>query len=149
MTVDESWSIIHGWLGEHHPAMLPRLRGPADPAALAALEAHTGCRLPEDFKRSYLIHDGSDDVSGPLVGLTLMSLSRISSNWDMWASIVDDDNADLDAECRSHPPGAVKLRYANRGWLPIAGDGQNSSRSTSIPAPREPPGRSLTPVVTT
>jgi cell wall assembly regulator SMI1 len=54
-----------------------------------------------------------------------MSVSRISSNWDMWASIVDDDNADLDAECRSHPPGAVKLRYTNRGWLPFAGDSQN------------------------
>ena len=43
----------------------------------------------------------------------------------MWASIAGEEYADLDEECRSHPVGAVKLRYANRGWVPFAGDGQN------------------------
>jgi cell wall assembly regulator SMI1 len=120
-----SWNMIHDWLGRHHPDLMSRLHGPADAGALASLEAQTGFQLPEDFQQSYLIHDGSDEVSGPLVGLPLMSLSVIGRNWEMWASVAADDNADLDAECRSHPAGAVKLRYANRGWLPFAGDEQN------------------------
>jgi cell wall assembly regulator SMI1 len=90
-----------------------------------ALEERIGVALPPDFKASYLIHDGSEDVSGLLVGLPLMPISVIGSNWEMWASIADDEYEDLDEECRSHPPGAVKLVYANRGWIPFAGDGQN------------------------
>jgi cell wall assembly regulator SMI1 len=141
MTVDESWDIIHRWLTQHHPAMLSLLHGPAQPAALAALEAQTGHRLPDDFKRSYLIHDGSDSACGPLAGLPLMPLSTIASNWEMWASIADDDDADLNEPCRSHPAGAVRLRYANRGWLPFAGDGQNFVALDFDPGPAGTPAQ--------
>jgi cell wall assembly regulator SMI1 len=139
--VNESWDIIHAWLAQHHPSMLSLLRGPADRAALAGLEARTGRPLPEDFKRSYLIHDGSDDDSGPLAGLTLMSLSAIGSNWEMWASIAGEDYTDVDAECRSHPADAVKLQYANSGWLPFAGDGQNFVAIDFDPGPAGIPGQ--------
>ena len=125
MTVDESWEVIHGWLGRHCPALLSLLHGPAGLAALAALEVRIGCAVPADFKRSDLIHDGSDGDCGPLAGLPLMSLGAIGGNWDMWASIAGDDYSELDEECRSYPTGAVKLCYANRKWLPFAGDGQN------------------------
>ncbi len=125
MTVAKSWDIIHDWLGRHHPGMLSELRGPADEAALKALEKRIGLILPDDFKTSCRIHNGSNEMSGPLIGLPLMPLSVIGDNWEMWASIADEDNQDIDEECRSHPPLAVKRVYANRKWIPFAGDGQN------------------------
>jgi cell wall assembly regulator SMI1 len=125
MNVEESWHVIRDWLARHHPTLLPMLHAPADDAAFTSLEDRIGFALPDDFKQSYRIYDGSDETCGPLVGLPLMSLAVIARSWDVWADVADEGNVDLDAECRSHPPGAVKLVYASRGWIPFAGDGQN------------------------
>jgi cell wall assembly regulator SMI1 len=143
MTVDDSWAIIHDWLQRHHPSMRSLLRGPAHPAALAELEEQIGQTLPDDFKRSYLIHDGSERISGILVGLPLMSLAEIHSNWEMWTEVASELEADddLSQACRSHPPGAVKLLYANRAWIPFAGDSQNFVAIDFDPGPAGKPGQ--------
>jgi uncharacterized protein (TIGR02996 family) len=118
--VEVAWAVIHDWLARHHPTMLALLNGPADEAAFPGLERRIGQRLPEDFKASYLIHDGSAPLAGPLIGLPLLSLVEVGRVWAFWA---DDEVllGDLKESCSSEPPGAVKPLYANRGWVPFAG----------------------------
>lgn len=127
MCVEDSWEVIHDWLAFHHPTMLGLLRGPADFAAFAPLEAKIGHTLPDAFKESYLIHDGSDPLAGILIGCPLMPLAKVAYNWEMWADIANDADLvqELSEDRASHPPGAVKPLYANRHWIPFAGDGQH------------------------
>jgi internalin A len=134
MSVAEAWGVIHGWIDQHCPAMRRHLNGPADPAALDALEQELGIPLPDDFRASYLIHDGSARVPGPprigctdefriLVGLPLLPLSEVVRCWRNWAGYAADEDllADLNGDYTSSPTGAVRETYARRGWLPFAG----------------------------
>jgi cell wall assembly regulator SMI1 len=107
--------------------MLGLLHGPSDPAEFSRLETLIGRDLPDDFKSSYLIHDGSELESGIILGLPLMPLAEVGGLWQEWANIADDEEmfADLSEKCQSHPAGAVKRLYANRGWVPFAGDSAN------------------------
>jgi cell wall assembly regulator SMI1 len=143
VSVAEVWAVIHGWLGRHHPGMLGLLRGPADPTEFGRLEAKIGYSLPDDFKASYLIHDGSEPVSGILIGLPLMPLQEVGRQWQNWADIADDEGTvvDLSEDCRSYPAGAVKPLYANRGWVPFAGDGMNFVALDFDPGPAGRPGQ--------
>jgi cell wall assembly regulator SMI1 len=143
MSVQESWAVIHDWLRAHHPKMLRLLRKPAKPAALAKLEKHLGQALPESFKASYLIHDGSDKLAGILVGLPLMPLAEVGRTWESWAEIADDEETveDLSEDCSSSPKGAVKELYANRGWVPFAGDSMNHVALDFDPGPKGKPGQ--------
>jgi uncharacterized protein (TIGR02996 family) len=141
--VPVAWAVIHDWLARHHPTMLSLLNGPADKAAFGRLEAQIGRVLPEDFKASYRIHDGSHRVSGVLAGLPLLSLAEVGRVWQGWADIADDGYTveDLSEDFRSHPPGAVKPLYANRGWVPFAGDSQNRVTPDCDPGPRGKAGQ--------
>lgn len=94
--VEVAWAVIHDWIGRHHPKMLSLLNGSADEAAFEQLERQLGQTLPEDFKVSYRIHDGSDDCSGVLIGLPLMSLEKIGREWEFWAGLADDYARDED-----------------------------------------------------
>lgn len=137
MSVERSWETIHTWLNQHHPTLRKQLRGPADPADFAKLEQRIKQTLPADFKASYLIHNGSKADAGPLIGLPLLSLAEIGRVWKGWADIGDDDDLieDLNEECESYPEGAIKLLYANRNWLPFAGDSQNHVAIDFDPGP--------------
>jgi uncharacterized protein (TIGR02996 family) len=141
--VEVAWAVLHDWLARHHPSMLSLLHGPADKAAFRRLERQIGQTLPEDFKASYRIHDGSEPVSGVLIGLPLISLAEAGRVWQGWAEIADDEDTveDLSEDCRSHPPGAVKPLYADRGWLPFAGDAQNHVALDFDPGPRGKAGQ--------
>ena len=138
MHVQEAWAVIHNWLGRRYPTMLRLLNGPASPAAFSQLERQLQQRLPEDFKASYTVHDGSNANSGILIGLPLLSLLEIGRVWEMWAEIAEGEEtvADLSEECQSRPAGAVKLLYANRGWVPFAGDSQNHVAIDFDPGPK-------------
>jgi cell wall assembly regulator SMI1 len=136
--IEDSWAVIHDWLGLHHPSMLTLLHGPAKAADIKRLEKQIGQALPDNFQASYRIHDGSDRNSGVFVGLSLMSLSEVGRTWEGWAEIADDEEIveDLSEDCQSQPPGAVKPLYANRGWVPFAGDSQNYVAIDLDPGPK-------------
>jgi uncharacterized protein (TIGR02996 family) len=106
--VEVAWAVIHDWLARHHPSMLALLHGPADEAAFGRLEGQVGQPLPEDFKASYRVHDGSDPVSGVLIGLPLMSLAEVGQVWQDWADIAANaGTVTASAWTTSRPP---------RGW---------------------------------
>ena len=123
--------------------MLGLLRGPAKPAEFRTLEKTLGVTLPDDFKESYLIHNGSDPVSGVLVGLPLMSLAEIGRAWETWADIAADEDLvqELSEDLSSHPKGAVQPLYAHRGWVPFAGDSQNFVALDFAPGPKGAAGQ--------
>lgn len=127
MSVEDSWEVIHDWLAFHHPTMLGLLRGPAKFDAFPKLETKIGHALPDAFKESYLIHNGSADRAGVLIGCPLMSLAEVARNWALWAGIAKDADlvAGLSRDRRARPAGAVKPLYANRNWVPFAGDVQH------------------------
>lgn len=127
MSTQDSWKIIHDWLSKKQPSMISLLNPPATLDDFRQLEEIIGYPLPDNFKELYLIHNGSDPDSGILVGLPLMSLEEMLNTWKIWVDIVDDGGTveDISNECHSHPHGHVKPLYANRGWLPFAGDTQN------------------------
>jgi cell wall assembly regulator SMI1 len=119
-----AWAVFRDWLNRHYPTMLALLHDPADEAAIDRLEQRIGRALPEDFKASYRVHDGSDDDAGVLIGLPVMSLEEVGQNWENWADVADCFAHDeLNHNYRSIPPGAVKRLYASRGWVPFVGDG--------------------------
>src|SRR4051812_28850574 len=73
--VEAAWAVIHDWLARDPPAMLKLLHPPAKKSAFARLEARIGQRLPDSFKTLYGMHDGSEEVSGVLIGLSLFPLA--------------------------------------------------------------------------
>jgi cell wall assembly regulator SMI1 len=130
-----AWAVIHDWLHRHHPTMLKLLHGPADEAAFGQLEQRVGRTFPEDFKASYRIHNGSDDMAGILIGLPLMSLEEVGENWQGWADIGADFDDDLNDSVYSDPAGAVKLLYACEGWVPFVGGSQHYVALDFTPGP--------------
>jgi cell wall assembly regulator SMI1 len=58
-SVVASWARIESWLDAHAPGTRATLNPPADPAALAAVEAAIGRRLPPDVASSLRCHDGA------------------------------------------------------------------------------------------
>lgn len=65
---------------------------------------------------------------GPVFGHGLLSLLADACPttgrsalkvWKGWAGIADGDNTAADRFCKSTPDGAVRLRYASRGWVPL------------------------------
>jgi uncharacterized protein (TIGR02996 family) len=132
-----AWAVIHHWLARHHPTMLSLLHGPADEAHFGRLERWIGQAMPEDFKASYRIHDGSEEFSGVVIGLQLMPLAEIGFVWQTQAEMVENGYTfvDIMEGCFSHPAGAVKPLYANRGWVPFAGDIQNHVAIDFDPGP--------------
>jgi cell wall assembly regulator SMI1 len=61
--VEQSWSRIEAWLGEHAPVTFGTLNGSADPAAIAEAERVLGFALPADLVASLARHDGADEDS--------------------------------------------------------------------------------------
>src|SRR5262245_7507744 len=144
MDVAKAWDVIHDWLDRNDPEMRQYLNGPADPAAFAALEREAGVRLPDDFKASYRIHDGSANSRRPyrvcrvIAGLPLLALKDVRREWKTWAKYASDEDLleDLNPDYRASPEGAVKAVYADRGWVPLAGEESHYLALDFAPGPR-------------
>jgi cell wall assembly regulator SMI1 len=125
LTVPEAWDVIHGWLDENAPSLRPKLNKPATKSAIAALEKVVGLQLPDDFKASYLIHDGADSYSGPIIGVPFMSLKQIEKEWKLLKPKKGDIHQKLAKEV-SYVKGMIKEDAYNPKWIPFAGpDEQN------------------------
>jgi cell wall assembly regulator SMI1 len=57
-SVREIWDLLEGWLRENTPWINDSLHPPATESELQAFESLIGTRLPEDFRESFLIHNG-------------------------------------------------------------------------------------------
>lgn len=134
-SVEGSWERIEAWCSSHLPELLDDLRGGAGEGEIRAAEEALGLTLPEDVRRSYLVHDGQGGgdhenglVTGVVFGLELQPLSRVLEWWkghrDVEREYGDDEL--MNRFSRSYPEGAIRLRYLDPGWVPLTHDGSGN-----------------------
>jgi cell wall assembly regulator SMI1 len=140
-TVADAWAVIHKWLDQHAPLVGEKLNPPADERALTRLAAAVGRELPEDFLVSYRIHDGADPVSGPILGVPLLSAAEIIKKWK---GLKPQRGQDCPAPEQpvSARPGAIREVGWCPGWVPFAGpDEENYLALDFDPGPAGTPGQ--------
>lgn len=94
MTIAQSWAAIEAFFRKHAPgAFTPR--PPASAAQIARAESTIGYALPDDYKRSLLIHDGIEDNS-ELEWFYASWLAPLESCTEAWADFSDYYGEDLD-----------------------------------------------------
>jgi cell wall assembly regulator SMI1 len=123
--VAAAWSVIHDWLKRECSALLQNLNPPASDAGLMALQKAVGVALPEDFKASYRIHDGSRGWPAPMIGEPMLSLEDIDRVWTEFKSFVKDWEAMLPIQV-SFKEGAIKEDAINPKWIPFIGPDEDN-----------------------
>ena len=124
MSVDR----FYAWVETHLPLIAASLGDPAPERLMAETEHALGVTFPPAFRALYARHDGQREphTSGPFYGLSFLALDRVRREWTGWARMADDGTAAAlerpPSSMRSHVPGLVRPRYANRGWIPFADD---------------------------
>jgi len=140
-SVAGAWDAIHKWLDRHAPTVRAKLNLPADEAALARLAAAVGRELPDDFLASYRIHDGSDRVSGPIVGVRLLSAAEIVKEWKGLKPKRGQDSPAPDQPVSARP-GAIREVGWSPGWVPFAGPDEDNYLALDLdPGPTGTPGQ--------
>lgn len=116
------WSHIERRLAELGCLDAMALRSGADPQEIADLESHLGVTLPDGVARFLSLHDGQDG-DGLIYGQSLLSVSGIRQQWDVWRSIDEEEmNADCAEFMASDPVATIKPMYCNRAWIPLTHD---------------------------
>jgi cell wall assembly regulator SMI1 len=123
---DMLWRAYLGWLAEHAPQVAAKLNPPADPAAIAELEALIGHRLPEAVIAGWRLHDGQrcEDDHGVALGFWWLPVAAVAREWTGWREVGGgwDEQLfedDLDRAQRSFPKGTIQCRYTTPGWIPL------------------------------
>lgn len=131
---------LERWLATHRPRILANLQPPASDAELAGLAESLGVSLPPSFLDLYRWHNGQRDAAqpGPFYGLSFLSVAEVRAEWQNWNEILaGDDSTDVHGFCASVVPGVVKELYANRRWIPFAGDGGGNHLGVDLdPGPK-------------
>ncbi|WP_235994568.1 SMI1/KNR4 family protein [Nonomuraea montanisoli] len=117
--VDRQWRRIERWLRTHAPRSHRTLAGPADPAAVAAVEARMGRRLPGDLRASLLRHDGAvttkDTWGFGFLGNTSLSVQETLETWRGLCDVDDEDYGGEESDPRS--------QWWDGRMLPVGADG--------------------------
>lgn len=82
--VARTWLGLETWAQSNLPGMLAELNGPAEPKAIARLEATLGFALPVDFRQSLGVHDG-ENGDGALLdsGGQLLNIRAIEDDFEL------------------------------------------------------------------
>jgi cell wall assembly regulator SMI1 len=126
------WKRLEKVLRKAAPELEKRLRKPATEEELTEVERLIGLTLPDDFKASYLIHNGQrDDVEEAFVPedwlgepYYLMPLPEVSGEWKSWKGLVDVDEF-KGRECS--PGEGIRPDWWHPGWVPFIGNGAGDS----------------------
>ncbi len=124
-TVAEAWQVIDDWFDRHCSSLREKLHGPASEEALSKLEKTVGLKLPDDFKASYLIHNGSERDVGPLVGNAMLSVEGIAKEWKELKKVAKVWEELLPIQV-SHEKGMIKEDAVNPRWIPFVGPDEDN-----------------------
>lgn len=123
-TVPAAWRRIELWLNVNAPPRAKSLAKGATAAQLQKLESQIAAELPEEFKQSYLIHNGQSNDLGLIpdraLGQHLLQVKGIVSEWKYCEDM--DDSGDFD-DISIRADKGVARQWWNPGWIPFASDG--------------------------
>ena len=114
------WKRIKKAMAPISEMTLSSLRAGASADELAAAADAMALRLPRDLRDSLGVHDGQHDDVPLFEGYTLLSVERITAEWRVFSTLLDDGafegkSADADE--------GVQAQWWHPGWVPIAGNG--------------------------
>lgn len=120
VAVADAWRRIDGYLGEHFPAVLAGLGGPASRAEIATAEAALGFALPADFTASLAVHR-SVQVDG--------ALNSYVRHGDIDELVTWRDEMVQEYTSGSDRPDDEIRRDQEwrRGWIPLDTEGDGST----------------------
>lgn len=121
-TIAELWAelerAVTSQLGEEGWA----LGQPATVQQIAEAEQVLGCRLPEDYRASLLLHDGDAfrpagagtvSSAGPFRDFDLLPLSAVVAEWQTWQEFL------ADSPVEPNPDPGVRAVFWSPKWIPI------------------------------
>ncbi len=115
------WQRIEKWLEEHAPTVRQRLPQGATDHEFAVAEDELGFSLPDDFKASYSIHNGSGDAPLMAAG-PLFSVDQMLDEWADWYAMYGSfDATAAQLQVRYDVPDQIKPTVWNNRWLPFCG----------------------------
>jgi cell wall assembly regulator SMI1 len=120
MDLEQVWRRVVRWYNENTPRGLPLPTG-AVAGRFVALEELLGQRLPNDFRESYLLHDGTGEEFLAHFGC-LMPLDGIENTWRRLGEMQEYygfGTEGLDPECR----GPIKPYHWGPARIPITDNG--------------------------
>lgn len=123
-----AWEAIEAQLREQFPSVLETLAAPASAAEIDEIEQVCAVTLPEDFRASFLRHNGqsgSNWMQGLVNGADLHNAEGIGRHWRMWQMLAADGN-------EAHPSNDTSEEIAtdvvwHPKWIPFALTGSNLS----------------------
>lgn len=122
--MQEIWERIEAWLAINAHEILKDLQPGATNTQIKQLEALLGIELPEDFKASYLIHNGQFGNVGGLFNCNeFLSLERIQDEWQCWKDLLD---ASEFIDAQSYSDGSIRNNWWNSLWIPLTYDGSGN-----------------------
>ncbi len=129
-SIAESWSRIQRWLDNNAPKDV-RLPEGTTADVLDEVEIQLGIRLPDQMRKSYLQHDGSDQIwifdQGYLMPLLRpqhlpkrkrVLYDEVVDSSQFMRNMLDNGNFD-DPGFVSEPTGPIKTDWWLDKWLPI------------------------------
>lgn len=140
----DAWLVFLNNLGFAAEA---QLNPPATKAAIMAVEAEIGFRLPDDLRELYLRADGQkrfdhpvDPMPGTIVtplfgGYQFAALSRALNDYRTWVDVIDEwgDESDSSGWITLRPGDPpVAREYFRRGWFPFAIDGGGNAYAVDL-----------------
>ena len=119
--MEKVWQKIDNWLRANASEIASDLLTGATQEEFAEVEKHIQIQFTQDFKQSYLIHNGQQGYADPLMGeWKILSLKHIRSEWDIMKKLYDES---VFSDAISEPIGEIKSDWWNPKWIPIASNG--------------------------
>ncbi|WP_055667159.1 SMI1/KNR4 family protein [Desnuesiella massiliensis] len=87
------------------------------------IEEQMNIKFPEDLKQLYMIINGDNKHAfGFVLGLNMLSVEEMYTTWKLWRKFDEDKELNDQQYYSSLPQKAIKCRYTNPLWIPIAHD---------------------------
>lgn len=133
-SISDLWSRVHTWLSLNAPKILGNLNRAASDADIDAAERALGCKMPEEWRKLYRVHNGmnSNQNSGSLFfGMQFLSLEKAVREH------ANSNTAGIEPlPVRASDPGIRKADMNNPKWIAFAHDGGDTLLRVDLdPAP--------------
>ena len=118
--MEQLWSRIVEWYRSNAPADAFFLAAGASDPEINAVEATLGVNFPDDVRRSYRIHDGSNENAVFEFGRYLLSLQEIVRAWEILQPLAEDPQY---SGLRTSYGGSIRSDLWNKRWIPLTDNG--------------------------